>query len=79
VSQTEAVGVGGHDREAQGGIAAAVELRHVQSRQERWRRAHMGSAHGIAVRVSSVLKYEKYQASPDITKRGREPKTGGVL
>ena len=41
-------------REAQGGIAAAVAVRHVQGRQERWRRAHVEGAHGIAVRVSSV-------------------------
>jgi hypothetical protein len=46
----------------------------MQGRQERWRRAHVGGAHGIAVHVSSVLKYERYQASPDITKIGREPK-----
>ena len=37
-----------------GCIAAAVAVRHVPHRRERWRRAPVGGAHGIAVRVSSV-------------------------
>ena len=56
-----------------GTYAAAVAVRHVQGRQERWRRTRVGSAHGIAVRVCSGLKYERYQTSPDVTKIGREP------
>ena len=39
----------------------------------------MGGAHGIAVRVSSVLQYGRYQASPDVTKIGREPVKGQNL
>lgn len=48
-------------------------MRHGHNRQERWRCARVGGAHGIAVHGSPIQRYGIHQVSSDITKSGQEP------